>query len=283
MSVKNLGFMQGRLTEIIDGKIQAFPVNEWRKEFALAEQLDLQMMEWTLDDWNLLDNPIMSESGRKEILDLQDKHHIDIPSITADFMMQKPFWKAEDETRERRVNRFKEVCWACCNLGIRIIVIPVVDNGSIEKVAHMQSLASELNRIKSTLKENSIRIAFEIDLDPSHALEFINEFDSDTFGINYDIGNSSALGFDPADEFHAYGNRIINVHIKDRMLNGGTVPLGKGNADFHLVNELLVKHKYSGNLILQTARAEDGQHIEIMNSYIQHSLKHFSLIRKHES
>ena len=272
--------MQGRLTEIIDGKIQAFPMREWRREFALAKQLDLQMMEWTVDDWNILDNPIMSESGRKEIIDLQHKHDIDIPSITADFMMQKPFWKAEAKTREVRVNRFMDVCRACCHLGIKIIVIPLVDNGSIEKETDMLSLTSELDKHQDTLKSNSLRVAFELDLDPSHALEFISRFDSDTFGINYDIGNSAALGFDPADEFNAYGNRIINVHIKDRMLNGSTVQLGQGNANFSLINELLLKHNYSGNLILQTARSENGQHLEIMNSYIKHTLKHFSLISK---
>ena len=45
-----------------------------------------------------------------------------------------------------------------------------------------------------------------------------------------DIGNSASLGLNPLDEFEAFGDRILNVHVKDRVLGGTTVPLGLGNA-----------------------------------------------------
>ena len=67
---------------------------------------------------------------------------------------------------------------------------------------------------------------------PKQVKHFISKLDSKYFGINYDIGNSASLGFDPKEEFTSYGKRISNVHIKDRVLNGGPVTLGKGNADF---------------------------------------------------
>ena len=87
------------------------------------------------------------------------------------------------------------------------------------------------------------------------------------FGVNYDIGNSAALGFDPTEEFVAYGNRIMNVHVKDRPLGGTTVPLGEGDANLALVFQLLNDYSYEGNYILQAARS--GNEI----SLAKHNLK----------
>ena len=92
-------------------------------------------------------------------------------------------------------------------------------------------------------------------------------FPEEHFGINYDIGNSAALGFNPSDEFAAYGCRVINVHVKDRILGGTTVELTTGNADFEAVFKEIAKQGYHGNFILQTARAIDGNHSKVLNDY----------------
>ena len=64
------------------------------------------------------------------------------------------------------------------------------------------------------LKDLEIRIAFEADADPDELLIFIENFPSTNFGINYDVGNSATLGFNPSTEFKLYGDKIINIHIK---------------------------------------------------------------------
>ena len=63
-----------------------------------------------------------------------------------------------------------------------------------------------------------------------------NRFESDNFRslldeiphplvkVNYDSGNSAALGYRPFDEFAAYGDRVGSFHIKDRLLGGGRSP-----------------------------------------------------------
>ena len=112
-----------------------------------------------------------------------------------------------------------------------------------------------------------MKIAFEIDYEPKEILRFLHSLPSCTFGINYDIGNSASQGFDLVDEFKAFGSRIFNVHVKDRIVRGTTVPLGSGSADFDKVFSLLSNSKYQGNFILQTARALDGKHIEVLQKY----------------
>ena len=56
--------------------------------------------------------------------------------------------------------------------------------------------------------------------------------------------------------FKVSGERIINIHVKDRPYKGSTVPLGKGDVNFDLIFELIKKYNYNGNLILQTARSK---------------------------
>jgi len=53
----------------------------------------------------------------------------------------------------------------------------------------------------------------------------------------------------------ALADRLGSVHVKDRELHGGTVPLGSGNADFSTVFRLLRAAGFERWLILQAARA----------------------------
>ena len=116
-------------------------------------------------------------------------------------------------------------------------------------------------------EQEDVYIAFETDLDPRLNREFISEFDPKQFGINYDIGNSASLGYEVNDEFRAYGERIINVHVKDREFNGNTVPLGEGAVKFDEVVKNLRNVNYQGNYILQTARAKDNNHAGAIRQY----------------
>jgi hexulose-6-phosphate isomerase len=117
------------------------------------------------------------------------------------------------------------------------------------------------------LVKNQIKIIFESDFSAERLANFIERFPADAFGINYDIGNSASLGFIAIDEIARYGARIDNVHIKDRILRGTTVPLGTGNADFLSTFSALRKIKYSGNFILQTARATNQDHVGAIKIY----------------
>ena len=80
--------------------------------------------------------------------------------------------------------------------------------------------------------------------------------------VNYDSGNSASLGYSPAEEFAAYGERVGSVHVKDRILGGSTVPLGTGNADFEVLSRCLNEIGYAGDFILQVARGTTGQEVD---------------------
>lgn len=259
--------MQGRLSPMVGEKIQAFPWDTWNLEFSLAQRLGLTLIEWTLDQDRLYQNPLLTREGQKEIRRLCLLHKISIPSLTGDCFMQSPLWKAVGRSRNALEADFFAIARACGVVGINTIVVPLVDGGRLENKVQEDVLVALMNSNVEFFRELGLRIIFESDFVPSEVARFIDRFPEDVFGINYDIGNSAALGYKPVEEFAAYGERIMNVHVKDRTLGGTTVPLGMGNADFTRVFSLLRNSCYTGHLIMQTARAEDGKHAAALERY----------------
>ena len=264
---KKIGFMQGRLSPMENGMIQSFPWNNWQQEFDCANDIGISAMEWTLDQENLYKNPLMNKEGQKEIIQLCLEHKITIPSLTGDCFMQFPFWKMEGKEKAAYQNIFLDIIKNCSIIGIKMVVIPLVDNGAIENKKHEENLISYLVNHSSLIKKLGMKIIFESDFDPLKLKTFIDKLDRDNFGINYDTGNSASLGFNSIDEIKYYGDRIDNVHIKDRVFNGTTVPLGDGDTDFNSVFKSLKDIEYKGNFILQTARSDNNK--QVLKKYFE--------------
>jgi L-ribulose-5-phosphate 3-epimerase len=267
--IQNIGFMQGRLSPVIDGKIQSFPWKTWQSEIKIAKNIGFNIMEWTLDQHNLYENPLMTYNGQKEIRKLCKKYDFSIPSLTGDCFMQAPFWKVTDKVENRKLKQdFLAILSACNEVGITTIVVPLVDNGSLNNLEQENCLVDFLLEQEAKISGLGIKIIFESDFTPLNLSRFISRLNVKNFGINYDIGNSASFGFDPVEEFQVIGNRILNIHVKDRFLNGSTVALGIGDAQFSLVFKLLQSQNYSLNYILQTARADNNDdHSEVLSIY----------------
>jgi hexulose-6-phosphate isomerase len=259
-----IGFIQGRLSPMINNRIQQFPLDSWQNEFVLASKLDIKLIEWTIDTYKFLENPLVKSKGWEEINKIAEKNNILIPSVTCDYFMENPPWKNDLTIVKKRISTILK---GMRNIGSKILVVPLVDNSSPTTSTSIKVVKSLFTDLIPEISENKLQIAFECDLNPEKLSDFIGKFDRNYFGVNYDIGNSSSLGFDPTEEFEAYGSRIINVHVKDRKLNGATVPLGDGDANFQKIFSLLCKTNYQGNLILQTARSKDGEDAEVLVKY----------------
>lgn len=263
---KRIGFMQGRLSPLVDGKIQAFPWPHWQDEFSIAAHVGITLLEWTLDQDRLFENPLMTESGRQRVNKLKAQHGLAIPSLTGDCFMQAPFWKATTE-REKLIRDLRAIVHAAAGIGIGTILIPLVDAGRLENDSQKDGLCRGLALIERDLADLGMQITFESDFPPDKLASFIDGFDPKYFGLTFDIGNSASLGYAFEEEIAAYGARIVNVHVKDRLLGGTTVPLETGNAKLAATIAALEGVGYRGNYILQTARAANGDHVGALCRY----------------
>ena len=259
-----IGFVQGRLSPMVNNRIQQFPLDSWQNEFVSASNLDFKLIEWTIDTHKFSENPLIKLKGWEEINKIAGNYNILIPSVTCDYFMETPPWKNDSTLVKKGISTILK---GMRNIGSKILVIPLVDNSSPTDSTSIVIIKKLFTELIPEINQNKLQIAFECDLNPEKLSNFIEEFDSNYFGINYDIGNSSSLGFDPTEEFKAYGSRIINVHVKDRKLDGATVPLGDGDANFQKIFRLLHENNYEGNLILQTARSKEGKDAEVLVKY----------------
>jgi len=259
-----IGFIQGRLSPITNNRIQQFPWDSWQNEFNLASIIDIKIIEWTIDTFKFYENPLINLDQWEEIIIIAEKNNISIPSVTCDYFMENPPWKTDlDLVRKGIIS----ILQGMRNINSKILVVPLVDNSSLLGPISVNIVKNLFNSLIPKISQNNLQIAFESDLNPEKLTEFISGFDRNYFGINYDIGNSASLGFDPTEEFKGYGSRIINVHVKDRKIHGSTVPLGDGDANFMKIFRLLDKENYQGNLILQTARSKEGKDAEVLVKY----------------
>src|SRR3989338_4271443 len=162
-----IGFMQGRLSSKVDGKIQAFPWLSWEQEFAIASQYEFQLMEWTLDYEKLYENPLMTQLGRKRILQLCSDYGVLVQSLTGDCFMQAPFYKNQDLLiQDKLLEDAKRIIEACNEMAIRYIVMPLVDSGSLEYDEQEMALLTGLEQLKPVLQKGQCRIIFESDYTP---------------------------------------------------------------------------------------------------------------------
>lgn len=255
--MNRIGVMQGRLCPPVNGKIQAFPKNDWEKEFTRAEELGLDEIEFIFESEDYLKNPLYTDAGSRRIEDLVEKTGILVRYVCADYFMEKPFVRVPEEDRKKSIRILKTLIERCSLLGMTGIEIPLVDNSRLDTKEEKKTFISSLRECLAAAEEHNIRLELETSLSPTDFKSLLSEIDHPLVGANYDTGNSASLGYDPKEEMESYGKLIKNIHIKDRILRGGTVPLGEGDADFDSFFSNHAKLQYTGSYILQTARKAD--------------------------
>ena len=256
---KNLGFMQGRLLKPVKKKIiQYFPDKEWFKELEIGQNI-FNFIEWTINIENINKNPLIKKKLNKKFLKKLNLVNITVQSVTCDFFMQVPIFKKKYFDQYKKILKYLvQLITNCERLGIKFIVLPLVDNSSIKNLEEEKYLKKLIINLKSKLKKT--KIIFETDYPPEEVLRFIKYFNLEKFGINYDTGNSASLGYDFEEE-KKYFKYVKNIHIKDRKFKGVSVRLGMGNYNFKKFFNFLKKINYKGNLILQTARSKNNSDI----------------------
>jgi hexulose-6-phosphate isomerase len=253
--------MQGRLVPPSDGRIQCFPRENWADEFALAAAAGLDSIEWIYDQHGAGVNPIATDDGIEDLLRLANLHGVRVASLCADYFMDWPLVRVSGTDLEARLADLLWLWQRCRQLGIERIVIPFVDASMIATDEDLDQVVSTITRALERAGDLGVELHLETSLAPQRFAELLSQLTSELVKVNYDVGNSASLGYDPREEFAAYGDRVGSVHIKDRVKGGGTVPLGTGDADLAAVFDCLRERDYSGDFIMQVARDVPGEEV----------------------
>ena len=269
----NTGIMQGRLLPKYQGNYQAHPVGKWQEEFKIANQLGLDCIEFIFDYHKSEENPLLNSDGLKEIRKIVQTSGVKVLSICADYFMQAPIHSDNSNIVDKSLCILDDLIKKASLIKVSDIVVPCVDQSSLKNKEDIDNFVNKIKSIIKTAESLGVNICLETDLEPKVFANMLDAIGSRNVTVNYDIGNSAALGYDPIEEFKAYGNKITDLHIKDRLLGGKSVPLGNGNADFSKIFDLLLKYEYQGIMIFQAYRDDEG--IKVFKDQFSWFLKNF--------
>lgn len=263
-----IGIMQGRLTPPQGRGIQFFPFENWENEFRNAPQIGLNHIDFIFDYEQYEQNPLWTERGIQKIISIISGTGVKVNFICADFFMREPFFRNSEEVCLQNIEILKQLITAAGQIKTRTIEIPLLDNSSMKTDQEKEILITSIKTCLPSAEQSGIELNFETDLPPQKLLAFITGFNHPLIKITYDSGNSASLGFDPHEEIKTYGQYITNIHIKDRLLGGATVPLGTGNTNFSKLFQALQEVDYKESYTLQAARGEEGKEVESIKDQI---------------
>ena len=261
LSATKIGVMQGRLLPKYQGRYQAHPIGYWEDEFEIAALLGVDLIEFILDYNDFEENPLMSASGCKKIIEIANQSDVKVKTICADYFMDAPLHSTDLNVATLSAAVLRELIINSRTIGVTDIVLPLVDQSSVRDSESQDQFIRAIEPFLPYLDENNMNLNLETDLDPTAFKSLLNQINSDHVTVNYDTGNSAGLGYDPEQEFAAYGDRITDIHIKDRVKNGFSVCLGQGSADFTQIFKCVQNYGYSGPFIMQAFRDDDGLEI----------------------
>lgn len=264
--MNSIGIMQGRLSPPINGRIQAFPWDTWEDEFSTAANIGFNEIEFIFESAEYRKNPLFTKEGLQKIDLLSRETGIQVNYVCTDYFMEIPFIRVSEDTRNKNKEILAYLIEQCAQIGIKGIEIPFVDNSRIENESEAETVADCLLECLPIAEVHNIKIMLETSLNPDDFKRLIERIDHPLIEANYDTGNSASLGYNTEEELLKLGKYIYNIHIKDRVLGGGTVPLGEGDVDFDLFFETLNTISYNGSFILQTAREKND--IEAARRYL---------------
>ena len=272
-----IGVMQGRLVPKYQGRYQAFPVGMWQEEFKLARRCGLDLIEFILDFNDAEENPLLKSGGVREIEGISQSAGVSVRTICADYFMEAPLHSEDEEVAGNSFKVLERLIETSGLLKIMDIVIPCVDQSSLKDKEAVERFVKQISKIIPIIENKNFNLSLETDLAPRPFLELLKKLNSKNITVNYDIGNSAALGFDPIVELKYYGDRITDIHIKDRLQGGGSVLLGTGSADFPKFFSALSEITYQGPFIMQAYRDEEGfdifkKQLEYIKEVMSHHL-----------
>ena len=194
--MNKIGVMQGRLLPKYLGRYQAHPINYWKDEFFIAKEIGLDCIEFILDYNDANSNPLLTDDGVKEINSAVQDSSIEVKTICADYFMEAPLHSFDSSVVKTSQVVMKTLLDNANKIGVSDIVIPCVDQSSLEGKDAAKRFVRNLKPMLIIAEKYGINLSLETDLAPGPFVDLLDRFNSHKVKVNYDIGNSAALGYD---------------------------------------------------------------------------------------
>ena len=272
--MNSIGIIQGRLSKRPYPKLQEFPFETWEQEFKYASEIGFEFIEWIFEENRYQENPIWTSSGRKQINQIIKNSGVKVESLCADYFLEKPFFRRCGYSLEENTDMLKELIKKASEIGVETILLPVLEGAEIRNKEEKDILYEAISNCIETLEKNNMKLGFETELIAQEYLNLAKMFGNKNIGIYYDAGNCTSKGYDMKEDMEILKDHLINVHVKDRKINGPSVLLGTGDTNFKEGIPYLIKNGFKGSFVLQTYYEDDYKNVAKYNrNYIEKLVK----------
>src|SRR5690606_21653443 len=138
----------------LDGRYQAFPRTTWEQELEQIGTLpSVRGIEWIYDLYGEGANPLDSAEGRQRMNACLSRTGLELASVCADYFMDCPLLRCTDEQRKQRCERLAWLIGVCPEVGIRRIVLPLLDTSSIKTPQERSTIVDCLHQVLPLAQE----------------------------------------------------------------------------------------------------------------------------------
>ena len=248
---RKFGVSQGRLTE--SEELQRFPSEAWQLEFYNASELGLSFIELLAEREYNEENPLWSEPGRKEIMDLCNRTGCETYSLCMDYVINHSLLDDKDQTT---IKQIEKLLYVASELDCKLLVLPLLEESNLEE-NNIDKFIPILQYLSSQASKYNLSICIESLLKAEALKKCLDLVNRPNVKAVFDTGNRVKESNDLYSEITSLGDYIEHVHIKDKNNNGENVILGTGLVDFRNVFAALKKINYIGPLNFETTRGRD--------------------------
>jgi L-ribulose-5-phosphate 3-epimerase len=246
-----IGIMQGRLSARPPGKLQEFPRRSYAAEFSKAARLGFHSIEWIFEAPAFEQNPLWSAAGRAEIRDLTASTGVKVQSVCADYFMVHRLAGDGEVAVGRNCEQLEQLIVAARDVGADRMLIPLLETSAVDTPELRAEVVSSLCRVAPTAERYGVTLGLEMEIAGAEYARLIESVGSARVRAYYDTGNSTAQGFDVAEDIAPLLPLLHAVHIKDRVRGGGSKPLGTGDTNFQGFFPRLLRAGFRGDFVLQ--------------------------------
>ena len=252
MSKIDLGFIQGSFNIYSFKKIlQYFPQKNWRKEFSLANKLNLSYIEYFGERNFNSKNPIWDQKSLIEICKLVKKNKLINYSFCDDYFIKNNFANFKNFN-----TYFMKIINNLSKIKIKVYVLALFEKSAL-KEKKLKSYVYRLNFLSNSLKKKKIKLALETNLSVKLIKKLIKMTKSKNIFVVYDTGNRLKKNNLQYDEIIKLKNYICHFHLKDKNWKGENVVLGSGSVNFTKIFRAVKKIKYKGKFTFETNRGKN--------------------------
>ncbi|WP_261133968.1 sugar phosphate isomerase/epimerase [Bacillus sp. Marseille-Q3570] len=202
--------------------------------------------------------PLFLHMKDKDLMDIKHKATeagLSLLSVSTDLFWKYPLTHDDDHVRRKGLSIAEEMIRIA---GIfkadTILVVPGIVNEQVSYETAYKRSQESLHRLIPLAERANITIGIEnvwnkFLLSPLEMRRFVDEFESGSIGIYFDVGNVYPYGY--ADQWiRILSDRIKAVHIKDFKKSvgniNGFVPLLAGDIKWKRITEALEEIGYDG-------------------------------------